>query len=310
MPYFEHPSLSVGPLTVHAFGVVTATAVAVGLWLARRRAGASGLDLEVHDGLAWYSLVFGFLGAHVYSVVLYFPEELTRDPFLLFRVWENISSTGGLLGGALGIWVYLGRHRLLLDVRERRLHVDAIAYALPFAWAIGRLACTLAHDHPGTITTFPLSIELEAEQAREFVRNVYTGASRANELPTAGTLSQMGFHDLGWYEFLYLALVAVPIFAYLDRKPRPSGFWVVAFVAVYGPVRFLLDFLRVADSRYAGLTPAQWAILAVLLASAALSTSQLTFRSSPAAMKRKLGARRNAGESLSGNAASRQCDRS
>ena len=32
------------------------------------------------------------------------------------------------------------------------------------------------------------------------------------------------------------------------------------------PVRFLLDFLRVSDVRYAGLTPAQWAALCVLTA--------------------------------------------
>lgn len=32
----------------------------------------------------------------------------------------------------------------------------------------------------------------------------------------------------------------------------------VAFAALYLPVRFGLDMLRVSDARYVGLTPAQW----------------------------------------------------
>ena len=46
---------------------------------------------------------------------------------------------------------------------------------------------------------------------------------------------------------------------------RPGTF-LVAFIALYMPVRFALDFLRVSDVRYAGLTPAQWAALAALAA--------------------------------------------
>lgn len=77
----------------------------------------------------------------------------------------------------------------------------------------------------------------------------------------------MGFHDLGLYEFLFLALVVVPLFAYSDRRRRTVGFYLVAFAGLYLPVRFCLDMLRVADARYVGLTPAQWVaalIMAVL----------------------------------------------
>jgi hypothetical protein len=41
----------------------------------------------------------------------------------------------------------------------------------------------------------------------------------------------------------------------------------VAFAALYLPIRFGFDILRVADVRYVGLTPAQWvaaSIMAVL----------------------------------------------
>ena len=76
----------------------------------------------------------------------------------------------------------------------------------------------------------------------------------------------MAFHDLGWYEFLYMSFLMVPAFFVLDRKPRPPGFFLVAFLLLYVPVRFLLDFLRIGDARYFGLTPGQYAGIAVFLA--------------------------------------------
>jgi prolipoprotein diacylglyceryltransferase len=76
----------------------------------------------------------------------------------------------------------------------------------------------------------------------------------------------MGFHDLGLYEFLFLSLVVVPLVAVWSRRERPGGFYLVAFAALYLPVRFALDMLRVADTRYLGLTPAQWVAALTLAA--------------------------------------------
>jgi len=135
---------------------------------------------------------------------------------------------------------------------------------------IGRIACALAHDHPGTVTRFPLAISLRTAQAREYITGVYADAGRLAELPPAQTLAQYGFHDLGWYEFLYLAAVVVPVMLLLGRRARAPGFFLGTFILLYMPVRFSLDFLRVADVRYAGLTPAQWAALASLLGLAAV----------------------------------------
>jgi phosphatidylglycerol:prolipoprotein diacylglycerol transferase len=46
---------------------------------------------------------------------------------------------------------------------------------------------------------------------------------------------------------------------------------VADFVLLYAPGRFLLDFLRIADARYGGLTPGQWA-------AAAMAAAALAFR--------------------------------
>jgi phosphatidylglycerol:prolipoprotein diacylglycerol transferase len=231
----------------------------------RRRLVARGLDLGLGNRLAASALISGFAVAHLFSVVLYFPERIQSDPWLLLRVWEDVSSFGGMIGGSLGFSILLYRTRAIVGREDRWGYVEAATFTLPFAWAIGRIACTLAHDHPGTITTFPLAISLRSEGAQAYIRGVYATAGRLGELPTPTDLAGLGFHDLGWYEFLYLALVVCPVFLALDRRPRRVGTYLAAFALLYAPMRIGLDILRVSDARYYGLTPGQYAALLMLI---------------------------------------------
>ena len=269
IPYIEQPALSVGPITVHAFGAILATAVLVGLEVGRRRLHRLGLDARVGDGLMWYAVVGGFLGAHLFSVLFYFPEKVAHHPLMLFKLWEDVSSFGGILGGLVGVWFYFLLEASVVGCAAKWEYVEVVAFAFPIALAVGRIACSIAHDHPGTVTTFPLAVSLASPAARAYIGGVYRSAGRLDELPTDAVLARLGFHDLGWYEFLYLGLVVVPAFLLIDRMTRDGrrpGTFLAAFVVFYLPVRFAFDFLRVNDVRYAGLTPAQWACASIVFA--------------------------------------------
>jgi phosphatidylglycerol---prolipoprotein diacylglyceryl transferase len=262
LPYFEQPAWQVGPLTIHAFGIAVAIAISVGLAIGRRRFERLGLDPVIGQRLGGWMLVGGIAGAHVFSVLFYFPDKLRDDPWLLLRVWEDISSFGGILGGIAGALLFFATRTRDEERRARLKYLDAAAFAFPPALAIGRLGCALAHDHPGGVTSFPLAISLETEAAREYVGGVYGNAGLAFPQGAAA----MGFHDLGLYELLFLALVIVPLFALWNRRTRPTGFYLVAFALLYAPVRFGFDMLRLGDARYLRLTPAQWVAALVLAA--------------------------------------------
>lgn len=293
IPYAAQPSVSIGPLTVHAFGVIVALSVWIGLAVGKRRFEAVGLDAALGERMAWWALVGGFVGAHVFSVLFYFPHEIRRDPMMVLRVWENISSFGGMLGGFIGILLFFRLRMPTVDARSRLIYLDVAAFVFPISLAVGRIACSLAHDHPGTITRFPLAVSLEGPEAQSYISRVYENAGRAQELPSTSELATMGFHDLGWYEFLYLAVVVVPITFWFARRQRRPGFFLVSFGLSYAPVRFVLDFLRVADATYLGLTPAQFA--ALFIAAAALVTMVGWSRGARVAAARSGGAERTDG---------------
>lgn len=266
IPYFPQPKYHLfGPVTLHAFGALVAAAVITGWRLVVARCRRRGLDAERSEDLLLYVFCTGFLVAHLYSVLAYFPQEARDHPLILLKFWENISSFGGIVGGVLGLWLFFRFRARGVDRIERLRYLDAVAYAFPFAWAIGRLGCTVAHDHPGVVTKFPLAVSLRSAEARAYILSVYQAAGRLAELPPSAALQNLGFHDLGWYEFLYTLLVIVPAFLWLDRKSRPPGVFVAAFLLLYVPVRFSLDFLRLADVRYFGLTPGQYAAAVVFL---------------------------------------------
>jgi phosphatidylglycerol---prolipoprotein diacylglyceryl transferase len=260
IPYFTQPAWQIGPLTLQAFGVTIAVAMWLGLRMYERRIEQLGLDQATARQLTSWVLVGGILGAHLFSVALYFPDKLRSDPWLVFRVWEDISSFGGMLGGIAAALAFFEFRTGGRETTHRWAYLDVLAFVFPTTLAIGRFGCALAHDHLGRVTSNPVAFSLETTPARALLENAYASAGRS--LPDDA--SSLGFYDLGLLECVFLTLVIVPLFRYWNQQRRPVGFYLVAFAALYLPVRFLLDMLRVTDVRYSGLTPAQWVAAAIV----------------------------------------------
>ena len=204
IPYFKQPALSLGPLTVHAFGVLVACAILMGTTIVRRRAAAQGLsDAAVGRFLGWV-LIGGFAGAHLVDRLIYFPAETIADPLSLLRVWESLSSFGGFLGGTIGALLFFRRHAAPGSVWK---YVDSFAYAFPFAWVLGRLGCFVAFDHPGR----PTGVVLGQVYRDGIVR-----------------------HNLGLEEAIYTLFIAA-LFHLLGRRPRFPGFFLGLFMSCTRP---------------------------------------------------------------------------
>jgi phosphatidylglycerol:prolipoprotein diacylglycerol transferase len=237
IPYVEEPTLTLGPLTLTAFGLLVCLAVWVGVEVVVRRAPRFGLEPDTARSLVVWTIVWGFVGSHVFEVLAYQPGTLRRDPLALLRVWASMSSFGGMAGG-LGAALLLMRRRGMGAAQMLRF-VDLLAFAFPFAWIFGRLGCSLRHDHLGIAS-------------RHWLAVAFPDGPR---------------FDLGLLELFFTLLVAAA-FAALGRRARPPGFFLGLFFSVYGPVRFLLDTLRSEDLRHLGWTPAQYLCVASSVAGA------------------------------------------
>ena len=248
-PYFPEPVLRVFGQVITAFQLLVFTAVAVGYQIVARRSARRGWDPDLVLSLLLWTVLAGFVGSHLLDTVLYEREALRQNPLVLLEVWGTMSSYGGLLGGVAGALWAMRRKRL--SGAQMFAFIDLVAFGFAFAWIFGRLGCALAHDHLGI-------------ESRSFLAVRFPSGPR---------------YDLGLLEFLY-ALVMAAIFLWLDRKPRPSGFFIGLFFALYGPVRFALDALRTGDARYLGWTPGQY--LSVIAAAFGLVLLRFIARPTPA----------------------------
>ena len=83
-------------------------------------------------------------------------------------------------------------------------------------------------------------------------------------------------YDLGLFEFVALLVLGALLYGWFARTIRPHGRITGFVAALYGPIRFTLDFFReteagkgvsIPDVRYFGLTTAQYFSIAFFLAS-------------------------------------------
>ncbi len=270
IPFFE---LGVWNLPVPGFGAIPidpwATLVCigfvVGLEVARYRGIRLGLQVrDIVDG-AVFIVLSGFFVAHIFTVVFYFPERMldasgawsaaVAFDAIILKIYQGFASTGGFVGAIIGAIVF---YRWIRPVGAWQ-HADVICFGFPFGWFFGRMGCGVVHDHIGSETTFPLAMDFDHGFWIWSAGDPYVAGIR---------------HELGLYEMAYMVLVCA-LFLWMAKKDRKPGFFLGLFAVAYAPIRFVLDFLRnndlsAQDARYLGLTPAQYAMVAMLVAGAVL----------------------------------------
>lgn len=235
IPYFEQPKLHLGPLTIHAFGALVAIGILLAFRLIRRRAPQVGLDPALSERLAMRIIIVSFISAHIVDRIAYYPRDVLANPLSLLYIWESISSFGGFLGAILVAALFLRKQGGALGWR----YLDLIAFAFPLGWMFGRMGCTVAYDHPGLPTQFFLGQRYSDHIVR---------------------------HNLGLYEAIYMVVIVLVFFRLGRNKTRAPGFYLGILPLMYAPVRFLLDFLRIDDAHYFGLTPGQYGSVLLVVA--------------------------------------------
>jgi phosphatidylglycerol:prolipoprotein diacylglycerol transferase len=199
-----------------------------------------GNDQPLRDVVTW-AVVGGLIGGHFMHIFAYHPELLQPPPRgqglgVIPRVWDGLSSMGGVLGALVGIIAFFRKNKIPLLP-----YVDAIALGTAPGWALARVGCFLVHDHPGWHTDFFLAVN-------------YPGGPR---------------HDLGLYDFFVLSTIAVVLWQVKKLNP-PVGLLMGLLAVIYSPCRFFLDFMRASDTgfddrRYYGLTPAQYIVVGLFI---------------------------------------------
>ncbi|MCY0999426.1 prolipoprotein diacylglyceryl transferase [Myxococcus sp. MISCRS1] len=235
IPYWHAPSLKLGPLTIEPFGIFVAAGILLAANLLGRQAKRQGLDPTPLADYAPWGVGVGVLVGHWVHLFFYHPEELSKSPFQILKVWDGLSSFGGLVGGIIAA-IFFFRHRKL----RFNDYADAFALGVAPGWAVARLGCFAVHDHPGVRTDFFLAV-------------AFPNGPR---------------HDLGMYDAIALFAISGLLYALRDVE-KMKGRLLPLLAILYAACRFGFDFLRATDmsyvdARYFGMTPAQYGCFALV----------------------------------------------
>jgi phosphatidylglycerol---prolipoprotein diacylglyceryl transferase len=250
------PFLHLGPLTIPTFGLMVATALLISAYVLqadfdRRRTqleAIKGYKGQKDEGFLIIGIagIAGLAGARLYHV-LETPSEFFADPWPLLFSRFGFAWFGGFLGGFVAL-IFLAR-RSKIPVLE---FLDICSPAACVGYAVGRIGCLLSGDGDyGKPTSLPWGMS--------FPNGVVPTADRVHPTPL--------------YEFfIWLAIAAFlwRLGTKALRGPTAKGEIFCNYLLLTGVARFLIEFIRINPRSFLGMTNAQAASLASILAGAVL----------------------------------------
>lgn len=219
-PQIDPVLIHLGPLQVRWYGLMYVIAFTLGYLILVRTSRDERYPIskqEVAD-LLTFCIAGVVLGARLGYCLIYNFPYYSQHPLKILAVWEGgMSFHGGLIGAALGGWMYARKKNLSL-----LMLADLGAVAAPLGLFFGRIGNFINGELFGRPTDVPWGMVF----------------------PEGGNIPR---HPSQLYEAFFEGLVLFVIVFLLSRKPRPRGFLMGTFLVGYGIFRFSLEYFRQPD---------------------------------------------------------------
>ena len=231
-PEIDPVAISLGPISVHWYGLMYLTGFAM-MWVLgmyRAKQPDSGWTKQQVEDLVFYGAVGLVLGARVGYILFYNFSAFIDNPIIILRIWE-----GGMSfhGGALGVMLAL----ILYNRKYHKNYFDITDFMLPLAppgLLAGRMGNFINAELPGRVA--------DADLPWAFI---YT---HIDNLPR---------HPSSLYQALTNGLLLFVILWAFSSKKRPRMAVSGLFLLGYGSFRFTTEFFREPDA-HMGFVAFDW----------------------------------------------------
>jgi phosphatidylglycerol:prolipoprotein diacylglycerol transferase len=241
IPYIHFGHVSIGKfhfdLAIGTFGLFLLAAFIAAFFVLRSDVRRRALNVDPQNIITICALL-GIIGAKLYHV-LESPSDLIADPIGEIFSRAGVAWFGGLIGVLVALYVLSRTYKIpYLGI------LDLCAPAAALGYAVGRIGCLTSGDGDyGVPTSLPWGMS--------FPNGLIPTSQRVHPTP------------------IYEAIAATLIFWYLWRhgsKPRPVGHVAALYLLWMGVERFLVEFIRINPRSFFGLSNAQAASLASIIA--------------------------------------------
>ena len=144
---------SVGPLTIHTYGVFVALGFVTGILVTVKLGKDQGIPPQQVMDMAFFMILWAIVGSRLLYILINV-SYYRAHPLDAFKIWQGgLVFSGGLIAVAGAMTWYLRRHRLSFWVTG-----DLWAPALALGQALGRIGCFMAGCCYGQPTDLPWGV--------------------------------------------------------------------------------------------------------------------------------------------------------
>lgn len=248
-PQIDPVAISVGPLSVHWYGLMYLLGFVLFILLGRYRIKHNPHSVftnEMLDDALFYGMLGVILGGRLGHVVFYQFDYYLEHPLQIFAIWEGgMSFHGGFLGVIIAmLFVARKYHQEWLSI------TDFIAPLVPLGLGAGRIGNFINAELWGRPTDVPWGMVFPY----------------VDELPRhPSQLYQFALEGMAFFIFMWI----------YSAKPRPVGAVSGMFLIGYGILRSFAEFYREPEDGIMGVltlgvTMGQWLSIPMILAGIAM----------------------------------------
>ena len=216
-------AFSIGPLTIHLYGIIIAAGLMLAVLYGCRRAKEFGLkEDDIIDGVLWIT-PFAILCARAYYCIFSW-HSFRDDPISVLYIWNGgLAIYGGVLGAALGIIVFCRIKKIKVGTL-----LDVVALGFLIGQCLGRWGNFFNRESFGAETDSFLRMGL------------YNSITEITKY----------YHPTFLYESLWNLAGFIGLH-FLSKKRQYDGQIALGYAAWYGLGRAMIEGLR-TDSLYWG----------------------------------------------------------
>jgi prolipoprotein diacylglyceryl transferase len=239
------PYLHLGPLTIPTFGLMVALALITAAYILQADFDRRGMKGDAFFMITVAGLA-GIIGAKLYHL-LEEPGVFFADPWPLLFSRYGFAWFGGFLGG-FGAMLLLGRRAKLPMLQ----FLDACSPSAAFGYGVGRIGCFLSGDGDyGKPTSLPWGMS--------FPNGVVPTTERVHPAPLYELILWCAIGAFLWH----MGTKAL-------KGPKARGEIFCNYLILTGVARFFVEIIRINPPWILGMSNAQVASLASILAGAVL----------------------------------------
>ena len=219
----DRVAIDLGFIEIYWYSITMFLGVLCGIIVAYIEIKRKKMDITKFENMAFYAILFGFIGARLYYVLFNLDYYLS-NPIEIFMVWNGgLAIHGGIIGAILAMYVYCKKNKISLIYM-----LDICAPALLIGQIIGRWGNFFNSEAHGGVVT------------KSFLESLHLPNFIINGMYIDGSY----YHPTFLYESLLNLICFIILMILRHNKKIKLGIITGIYLMWYGIVRFFIESLR------------------------------------------------------------------